>query len=245
MNVMKKIKLHIIAVTALIFAFSGSVTAQIPTCTVEGIVLTGESGTALTGSSIQIDGYGGVATDIYGRYSISGIATGVPVTISVKDYLGATKSTRTLILNSGINNVSFWVDAVQDAGGNYYSRIQIGEQVWMGENLKYLPQVNLSGTNSNSEPYYYVYGNESTDVDEAKSNSNYGTYGVIYNWPAAMAGCPVGWHLPTNDDWKQLEMSLGMTQIEADKVEWARGTNEGGKLKDAGILWESPNNGNE
>lgn len=48
--------------------------------------------------------------------------------------------------------------------------------------------------------------------------------------PAAKAACPGGWHLPTDEEWKTLEMYLGMSQSEAD-AENERGTNEGKKLK--------------
>jgi len=70
-------------------------------------------------------------------------------------------------------------------------------------------------TESFSEPYYYVYGYESTDVNAAKATSNYAIYGVLYNWSAAMNGgvssstnpsgvqgaCPEGWHLPSDSEW--------------------------------------------
>ncbi|HOE38048.1 MAG TPA: fibrobacter succinogenes major paralogous domain-containing protein [Bacteroidales bacterium] len=138
-----------------------------------------------------------------------------------------------------------------------YSWVQIGEQVWMAENLKYLPSVVGPGTGSNSEVYYYVYDYDGTDVDEAKATENYATYGVLYNWPAAMAGagssnsipsgvqgiCPEGWHLPSDAEWQQLEMYLGMSETDANST-GLRGTVEGGKLKEAGYdHWQSPNEG--
>jgi uncharacterized protein (TIGR02145 family) len=138
-----------------------------------------------------------------------------------------------------------------------YKMKTIGEQVWMAENLAYLPSVEGPATVSSSNPYYYVYGYDGTDVDEAKATSNYQTYGVLYNWLAAMNGtsssntnpsgvqgiCPEGWHLPSDAEWKQLEIHLGMSQEEADDSSW-RGTDEGGKLKEAGTShWNSPNEG--
>ncbi len=54
---------------------------------------------------------------------------------------------------------------------------------------------------------------------------------------------PEGWHVPTDAEWKQLEMYLGMSQAEADTYGW-RGTDEGGKLKETGTThWNSPNAG--
>jgi uncharacterized protein (TIGR02145 family) len=49
--------------------------------------------------------------------------------------------------------------------------------------------------------------------------------------------CPEGWHIPTDDEWKTLEMYLGMTQDEVDKSDEMRGTNEGDKLKGLTHSW--------
>lgn len=99
--------------------------------------------------------------------------------------------------------------------GNEYQWVKIGSQTWMAKNLAYLPSVSPSLAGSDTEPYYYVYDYEGTSVSEAKATANYTTYGVLYNWPAAMAGsasseanpsgvqgvCPTGWHLPANEEW--------------------------------------------
>jgi uncharacterized protein (TIGR02145 family) len=122
--------------------------------------------------------------------------------------------------------------------GKTYVTIKIGDQLWMAENLAYLPSVNQPNSGSVSDPYYYVHGYEGTDVNEAKATENYKTYGVLYNWPAAIEACPNGWHLPSDEEWKELEMFLGMSQSYADTVGW-RGTNEGSKLADGSTLWDS------
>jgi uncharacterized protein (TIGR02145 family) len=103
-----------------------------------------------------------------------------------------------------------------------YLSVLIGEQWWMAENLNY----NATGSS--------VYEN----------NSNYGeVYGRLYNWNAAINACPDGWHLPSDNEWKELEIFLGMSEQEADDY-YNRGTNEGGKLKGIGTsYWESPNYG--
>ena len=127
--------------------------------------------------------------------------------------------------------------------GNQYETVTIGEQVWMAENLAYLPFVVGSETESYSDSYCYVYGYYGTSVVKAKATTNYQTYGVLYNWHAALTACPEGWHLPSDDEWKQLEMYLGMSQELAYAFGW-RGTDEGGKLKETGTThWTSPNTG--
>jgi len=130
--------------------------------------------------------------------------------------------------------------------GNVYSTVQIGNQCWMAKNLAYLPSVVGSETGSYTTPYYYVYGYDSTDVDTAKATANYTTYGVLYNWPAAMAGsessaanpsgiqgvCPAGWYLPSDAEWTSLIVYLGGLGV------------AGGKLKEADTIhWNSPNIG--
>lgn len=138
-----------------------------------------------------------------------------------------------------------------------YKTVKIGEQWWMAENLAYLPAVSPASEGSDASPYYYVYDYNGTDVSAAKATANYTTYGVLYNWPAAMAGaassssnpsgvqgvCPDGWHLPSDAEWKQLEMAIGMSQSEADGTGY-RGTNEGTKLK-ATSGWNNNGNGTD
>jgi uncharacterized protein (TIGR02145 family) len=127
-----------------------------------------------------------------------------------------------------------------------YEWVRIGDQIWMAENLAYLPSVSPSADRSNTDPNYYVYGYEGSNVSEAKAADNYKTYGVLYNWSAAMAGsassttnpsgvqgaCPTGWHLPSDDEWTQLTDYLGGSSV------------AGGKLKETGTThWNSPNEG--
>ncbi|HPR30611.1 MAG TPA: FISUMP domain-containing protein [Prolixibacteraceae bacterium] len=88
--------------------------------------------------------------------------------------------------------------------GNTYQTVTIGSQTWMAENLAWLPGVSPASEGSYTDPYYYVYGYEDTSVSEAKATGNYETYGVLYNWPAALTACPSGWHLPTDAEWTTL-----------------------------------------
>jgi uncharacterized protein (TIGR02145 family) len=93
--------------------------------------------------------------------------------------------------------------------GHKYKYVKIGSQVWMAENLAYLPSVYPSSNGSNTEPRYYVYYYQGTDVAVAKQQTSYTTYGVLYNLPAALIACPAGWHLPNKDEWATLINYLG------------------------------------
>lgn len=135
---------------------------------------------------------------------------------------------------------------VTDIDGNVYQTIKIGDQWWMAENLKVThyrngdPIPNVTGSvqwAGLTTGAYCEYNNNANNV---------ATYGRLYNWYAVNDGrniAPEGWHVPSDAEWKQLEMYLGMNQVQANATGW-RGTNEGGKLKEAGTEhWWSPNTG--
>ena len=145
-----------------------------------------------------------------------------------------------MLLDAGLYNL------IDDRDGNKYKAVKIGNQLWMAENLKYLPSVVGHGTGSRTDPYYYVYDYDGIVVADAKATANYTTYGVLYNWPAAMNGalssnsnpsgiqgvCPAGWHLPSDAEWTELTDYLGGESV------------AGSKLKETGeIHWLSPNTG--
>ncbi|MBR3797285.1 MAG: hypothetical protein IKK36_00020 [Bacteroidales bacterium] len=107
--------------------------------------------------------------------------------------------------------------------GNVYRYVQIGSQVWMAENLRYLPSVNgnPSVDYSHNQPRYYVFNYLTGEsVEDAKNHicdiyggyyegiNSYRQFGVYYNGPATIGACPSGWHLPTDAEWTQLEVYL-------------------------------------
>ncbi len=62
--------------------------------------------------------------------------------------------------------------------------------------------------------------------------------------PSEIQGvCPNGWHIPSDNEWKELEIYLGTDINGLHETGW-RITNEGGKLKESGFeYWISPNTG--
>ncbi|MBN1446444.1 MAG: fibrobacter succinogenes major paralogous domain-containing protein, partial [Bacteroidetes bacterium] len=149
----------------------------------------------------------------------------------------------TSIAGTGYGNELSFSTQNDSSGGD---TIMIGTQVWMLKNLdvdKYrngdpIPQVtDPAQWYSKTTGAWCYYNNDSTMSP---------IYGRLYNWyavndPRGLA--PSGWHIPTDDEWKTLEVHLGMTQAHADSTDW-RGTDEGGKLKETGTShWQSPNTG--
>ncbi|MBN1820032.1 MAG: hypothetical protein JXR31_14775 [Prolixibacteraceae bacterium] len=115
---------------------------------------------------------------------------------------------------------------------NKYKWIKIGEQIWMAENLAYLPEINLLDNRSETEARYYINGYYGTDLNAAKETENYKFYGVLYNWTAACEVCPSGWHLPSDDEWKELERTIGIEEEQLDLwMDDRRGVGIGTKLK--------------
>lgn len=135
---------------------------------------------------------------------------------------------------------------VTDIDGNLYRTVRIGNQCWLRENLRTtrnsngvsIPEItdSLAWMNLASGGYCW-YDNDS---------ATYGAlYGALYNWYAVSGGsiCPAGWHLPSDAEWQELEMNLGMTSQQAALTGF-RGTDQGGKLKENGFAnWQSPNLG--
>lgn len=124
---------------------------------------------------------------------------------------------------------------IDSRDGNLYRVIHVGTQYWLAENLRYLPNVNPASEGSEDSGQtnlskYYVYGYDGNDVAAAKSEAAYETYGVLYNWNAAMnrssssssnpsgvqGVCPDGWHLPSDAEWTALEIYLQNNGYNAD-----------------------------
>jgi uncharacterized protein (TIGR02145 family) len=124
--------------------------------------------------------------------------------------------------------------------GQIYNTVQIGTQCWFQENLN----VGTMLANTSTMP------SNNTLIEKwcyDDSNANCTIYGGLYTWaeanqldPSCNASscvvpdenqgiCPSEWHIPTDDEFKTLELELGMSQFEADATGW-RGTDQGSQL---------------
>ena len=139
--------------------------------------------------------------------------------------------------NDNIFNPDLTYGTMTDIDGNIYKTIQIGTQVWMAENLKYLPSVSPSSEESDNIPLYYIYDYQGTNLAEAKVTDNFVTYGTLYNWPAAIEACPAGWHLPSVEEWTELDNYLANNGFNFDGT-IGGGSDKIGKAMASDFRWE-------
>ncbi|MDX9930756.1 MAG: FISUMP domain-containing protein [Bacteroidales bacterium] len=137
-----------------------------------------------------------------------------------------------------------FITPVADIEGNVYQTVKIGTQVWMAENLKTtkynddaaIPTVteNADWIALTTDAYCWAQNNETTYKP---------LYGALYNWYAVETGklCPTGWHMPTDAEFITMEVSLGMTQVDASGTEF-RGTDQGKQMKST-TGWAEGENG--
>ena len=144
-----------------------------------------------------------------------------------------------LILSSGCKKNDTNTENVPtdttDFDGNVYHSVTIGTQTWMVENLKVthfrngdqIPNItDFTLWEQQSSPAYCWYNNNST---------NKNPYGALYNWFTVSDSrviAPIGWHIPTDDEWTTLITFLGGENL------------AGGPMKETGFThWNQPNAG--
>jgi uncharacterized protein (TIGR02145 family) len=144
-----------------------------------------------------------------GNYTLSVKATGHQVHTEPIRIARNLVLERTVVLKEGPPPCG---SILSDIDGNVYKTVQIGDQCWMAENL---------------QTSKYQDGSEIPNVTHAmtwslftngawafySNNSIMGrSYGMLYNWYAVSDRrnlCPVGWHVPSDDEWSMMSNKLG------------------------------------
>jgi uncharacterized protein (TIGR02145 family) len=139
---------------------------------------------------------------------------------------------------------SLYSTFIDSRDSHLYISVKIGTQVWMEENLVFIPKTGK------------VYQQSLTDKEiriktqgEAMPGRDY-PFGCLYDWDLANNDslgnrkdiCPIGWHLPSDYEWKILEMFLGMTESEVNNWGYRTTGQVSEKLKSTSG-WEDNNNG--
>jgi len=231
----------------LFFTTSPVLVPTLTTTSVTSVALT----TAVSGGDISDDNGGtitvrGVCWNTSGNptdsdsKTIDGIGTGsftsniAGLTVGTVYYL---RAYATNSAGTGYGSQIRFSTSASDIDGNVYKTVVIGTQLWMQSDLK------TTRYNNNAQVPTVTTDPESSNAAWAALTSDaccwydndpsYGsTFGMIYNWYAVETNmlCPTGWHVPTDNEFKTLELYLGMTQDQVDGTLW-RGTDQGTQLK--------------
>lgn len=114
--------------------------------------------------------------------------------------------------------------------GNTYKTVEIEGQIWMAENL----QFDSGCTQVVYEEYWDGgwCGCPGSYMSYEPDPSMCSKYGLLYQWSAMMTWdgwgyppaegiqgvCPNGWRVPTDSDWKTLELAIGLEDV--DTTDW-------------------------
>lgn len=216
------------------------------------------STSAVSGGNITYDGGSRITArgvcwgtspepDITGNHTTNGTGSGVftstvnGLTNGTVYYLRA-YATNSVGTTYG-NEVSF-ITPVTDIEGNVYRTVQIGNQVWMAENLR------TRRLNDNTELMYITSSSQWVAQDSLhnpayswylNTTANRTVYGGLYNWFAVGTEmlCPDGWHVPQDADFEVLELELGVPIDSIDAWGW-RGVGVGTALKSS-TEWDGNN----
>jgi uncharacterized protein (TIGR02145 family) len=113
-----------------------------------------------------------------------------------------------------------------------YRKVQIGEQIWMAENLNYAADGSV------------CYDDGYTGSWHRDPAGFCGDYGRLYDWytamddeggsnanPSGVEGvCPVGWHIPSDAEWTELIEYVGInagTKLKSRAFKGTDGTQDG------------------
>lgn len=114
--------------------------------------------------------------------------------------------------------------SVADLDGNRYVTVLIGQQCWLAENLRVTRY--RDGTEIPKEHWAVI------DVH---------TYGRLYRWAAVThrAGlCPEGWQVPSDAEFQQLELAVGMAPEIVKQTGWRGSADESRTLKQLDVARE-------
>ncbi len=148
-----------------------------------------------------------------GKAKIKGLEYGTLYTFYVKAYNRKGHGS----LNDTIKAMPLMPDEVYDANLNIYTTTKIGNQTWMRENLRATKfqdgtPIKEFYIGSKSDKYGYYY-----NITEILDYAYYNNIVETLEYPVKNI-CPCGYHIPTDEEFKELERFLGMSEEDLDTL---------------------------
>lgn len=165
---------------------------------------------------ITMDSVPAIPTQVSAFNNDAGYITSADLQGLLAGYSSRIDSLENLLLEGAVlTTYECGTSTVKDYDGNVYNTVPIGNQCWLKENLRTThfsngTSITLGTSYGVSTPARYYPNHDSANV---------GTYGYLYNWAAVMNGtassganpsgvrgiCPLGWHVPSDAEWTQME----------------------------------------
>ena len=126
--------------------------------------------------------------------------------------------------------------------GYDYATVQIGDQCWFAESLQATETLDGADLEAGTPGNWPDFQDGTGAWMHPENDPSLSHYGLLYNWHATAQGegmCPSGWHLPSDEEWKELEVQLDIDAAELDSFGW-HGTIQGAELKSS-AEWNGTN----
>ena len=140
--------------------------------------------------------------------------------------------------------ITLYDGKVMDYDSNLYDIDTFDNRIWFLSNLR-------TSHYNDGEPilypgdddYTWMTTNEGAYSMFKHSKENGDIFGYHYNWYAVTSNklCPDGFHVSTDDDWKNLLAFIGIHDEDMDAYGYKGNNSEPGKLKGLSSLWNEPN----
>lgn len=217
------------------FGLQGSLPTLAPTSSI-----TVGNASATSGGAILTDG----GLTIYFRGVCWSTSSNPTIALSTKTFDGTGTGCFSSAISGLTDNTTYYVRAyATNATGTGYGNEEvytvipgtIGTQVWTTQNLNVSTYRDGTTIPQVSDPTAWFALTTGAWCYYNNTTTNGTTYGKLYNWYAVIDArglAPVGYHIPTDEEWTTLSTTLGGESV------------AGGKMKSLGTaLWSTPNAG--
>ncbi|MBC8183769.1 carboxypeptidase regulatory-like domain-containing protein [candidate division KSB1 bacterium] len=238
---MKKISILLAAMVLFIFSLvscdKSNPTETEKTGSIKGTIIETINKTALGSVTITTDPTTTtVTTNSLGEFEITDVTPGIyTVSASKSDYYTRPTKISVTAGKAATADISIRPLTVTDVDGNTYQTLQIGDQIWMAENLKVTHYRNGAVIPQVADVDWRTLTGNGAHCEYDNNVNNVATYGRLYRWDAVTHNnniAPLGSHMPSDAEWQVL-------------IDYLSGVSAaGGKMKETGTVhWSSPNNG--